>query len=344
MKRILSLVLTLTMVTALLTGCGGSPSNTPDTTSPAETGSTEDSGYTAKWIVAVNTSEGDTLYEAVNMFCELVEEYTDDAVTCDLYGGTQLGSGQELLEGMSYGVANVYAESIGTLAPFSSWANIDAVPYLYSGYDHFIATWQSELGEEMRTTIGEDAGFKIMGGMYRGARITTAKKEMKTVDDFKGFKLRAPGIDVYVKTWEWLGANPTPLAITETYTAIQQGTVDGQENPISECWNYGFQEVCPYWIKTNHVYSQDCFFMDLNFFNALPADIQEIALKAANEASAWRNEQMVEREAEVEAKAVDAGVTIVDVDTTEFMTKFDGFVEGVYPDLVEWADGIRAMA
>ena len=84
--------------------------------------------------------------------------------------------------------------------------------------------------------------------------------------------------------------------------------------------------------------------MDLNFFNALPEDIQEIALRAADEASAWRNEQMVEREAAVEAKAVEAGVTIVDVDTTEFMAKFDGFVESVYPDLVEWADAIRAMA
>jgi TRAP-type C4-dicarboxylate transport system substrate-binding protein len=245
---------------------------------------------------------------------------------------------------MSYGVANVYAESIGTLAPFSGYANIDAVPYLYSGYDHFIKTWHSDLGEEMREKIGGEAGFKILGGMYRGARITTAKKEMKTVPDFAGFKLRAPGIDVYVKTWEWLGANPTPLPITETYTAIQQGTVDGQENPISECFNYGFYEVCPYWIKTNHVYSQDCFFMDLKFFNDLPAEIQEVAAKAAAEASDWRNNAMIDREAEVEKKAIEKGVTIVDVDTTEFMNKFDGFVEGVFPDLVDWANRIREMA
>ncbi|SFP03783.1 tripartite ATP-independent transporter solute receptor, DctP family [Oscillibacter sp. PC13] len=343
MKRIASLALALLMMATLLVGCGGRA----DTEKPADDDTAapaEDGAYTGNWIVAVNTSEGDILYEAVAKFCDLVEEYSNGSITCDLYGGTQLGSGQELLEGMSYGVANVYAESIGTLAPFSDYANIDAVPYLYSGYDHFIKTWNSDLGKEMRTTIGEDAGFKILGGMYRGARITTAKKEMKTVDDFKGFKLRAPGIDVYVKTWEWLGATPTPLAITETYTAIQQGTVDGQENPISECWNYGFYEVCPYWIKTNHVYSQDCFFMDLNFFNELPAEAQEIAERAAKEASEWRNGQMVEREAEVEQKAIDAGVTIVDVDTKEFMDKFDGFVDEVFPNLVEWADGIRAMA
>ncbi len=371
MKKTLSVILAAAMSASLLAGCGGSSTATTTaapaateaaateaateaaaTEAAAETEAAEteaaasgfQTDYNEKWIVAVNTSEGDILYEAVDKFCQLMEEYTDGAVTCELYGGTQLGSGQELLEGMSYGVANVYAESIGTLAPFTGYANIDAVPYLYSGYDHFIKTWHSDLGEEMRSTIGDAAGFKILGGMYRGARITTAKKEMKTVADFAGFKLRAPGIDVYVKTWEWLGASPTPLPITETYTAIQQGTVDGQENPISECYNYGFYEVCPYWIKTNHVYSQDCFFMDLNFYNNLPAEIQEVAAKAADEASDWRNNAMVEREKEVEQKAIDAGVTIVDVDTTEFMDKFDGFVEGVFPDLVDWANRIREMA
>ena len=63
--------------------------------------------------------------------------------------------------------------------------------------------------------------------------------------------------------------------------------VEGQENPISECWNYGFYDVNPYWIKSNHVYSQDCFFMDKTFFDGLPADIQELAAKAADEASSW---------------------------------------------------------
>jgi tripartite ATP-independent transporter DctP family solute receptor len=344
LKRTLIFALTLALVLSFVTGCGNSSSSAapaaPATSAPAETQAAD----SYKWIVAVNTSEGDILYETVDKFCDLVEEYSEGKITTELYGGTQLGSGQELLEGMSYGVANVYAESIGTLAPFTKYANIDAVPYLYSGYDHFIKTWQSDLGEEMRNKIGEEAGFKIMGGMYRGARITTAKKEMDTIAEFKGFKLRAPNIPVYIKTWEWLGASPTPLAITETYTAIQQGTVDGQENPISECWNYGFAEVCPYWIKTNHVYSQDCFFMNLDYFNSLSPEAQEIAVKAAAEASAWRNQQMITREADVEKKAIDAGVKIVNVDNKEFMAKFDGFVETVFPDLTDWAKRIRELA
>ena len=92
------------------------------------------------------------------------------------------------------------------------------------------------------------------------------------------------------------------------------------------------------------MYSQDCFFMDKTFFDGLPADIQELAAKAADEASSWRNEQMVEFEAEVEQKALDAGVTIVDVDVQEFIDAFDGFMQSEFPDLVDWADQIVAMA
>ena len=117
-----------------------------------------------------------------------------------------------------------------------------------------------------------------------------------------------------------------------------------QPHPAGDCWNYGFYDVNPYWIKSNHVYSQDCFFMDKTFFDGLPADIQELAAKAADEASSWRNEQMVEFEAEVEQKALDAGVTIVDVDVQEFIDAFDGFMQSEFPDLVDWADQIAAMA
>lgn len=350
-RKVLAFTMVVAVSAGMLTGCLNDTSSA-DTTTPAESADKEkpidatifgndDAEYTFK--VAVNTSTGDVLYESVAKFCEELAELSDGNVATELYGGSVLGSGQELLEGLSFGVADIYAESIGTLAPFSEKANIDAIPYLYSDYDHFINTWKSDLGEEMRETIGQEAGYKLLGGMYRGARITTATKEMRTVDDFKGFKLRAPSIDVYVKTWQQLGASPTPLAITETYTAIQQGTVEGQENPISECYNYGFYDVCKYFIKTNHVYSQDVFIMDRATFEALPADIQGSIQTAAQEASDYRNQLMQDREAEVEEKVIEKGVTIIDVDMAEFIAAFEGFVNNVYPDLVGWTDGIKAL-
>ncbi len=350
--KVLSLTMALILCTGTLAGCGGG-TDKEETNGGTEANANQtqagdatmfgnaDAEYTFK--VAVNTSAGDVLYESVAKFCEELASASDGNIATELYGGSVLGSGQELLEGLSFGVAHIYAESIGTLAPFSARANIDAIPYLYSGYDHFINTWKGDLGEEMREAIGEEANFKLLGGMYRGARITTAVKEMRTVEDFKGFKLRAPNIDVYVKTWRKLGASPTPLAITETYTAIQQGTVEGQENPISECYNYGFYDVCPYFIKTNHVYSQDVFMMDRNTYNELPENVQTMIADAAVVASEYRNALMKDREAEVEEKVIEKGVTIIEVDMKEFISKFDGFVEEVYPDLVDWTNEIKTL-
>ena len=261
----------------------------------------------------------------------------------DLYGGASLGSTTEVLEGMSVGVADIICESVGTLAPFTELANIDAMPYVYSGYDHFMNVWSSDLGEEMKDTIGQAAGFKLLGGAYRGARIVTATKAMETVDDFKGFKLRAPNLDVYVKTWQWMGAAPTPMAMSEVYTALQQGTVNGQENPMVDSMNYSFDEVCKYWIKTNHVYSCNLFMMDLNYFNGLPEDIQAAVKEAAEYAGQQISEQQADKDAAAEQALKDENCTVIEVDIPSFIAKFDGFAEANYPDLADWVARIKEL-
>lgn len=338
MKKSLAWILIiLVLMAGCLTGCGGGGESSAVT----DAFGAEDAEYT--WKVALNTSPGDLLYDTTVEFCKKLEELSDGNIATEIYAGGVLGRGIEVLEGLSFGMADVQVESIGTLANFTDYANIDAVPYIYSGYDHFIKVWQSSLGEEMREKIGEEGGFKLLGGMYRGARITTAKKEMQSISQFKGFKLRVPSIDVYIKTWERIGATPTPLSATEMYTAIQQGTVDGQENPIIECYNYAMYDVCPYFIKTNHVYSQDVFIMNRNRYEALPKEVQEMVTEAAQYASDYRNGKMIDTEAETEQKVIDKGVTIIDVDTQEFIDAFDGFVEGVFPYLSDWSDEIKAM-
>ena len=79
---------------------------------------------------------------------------------------------------------------------------------MFSSYDHFMNVWYSDLGQEIKDAVGDDAGFKLMGASYRGPRVVCATKELKTVADFKGFKLRAPNLEMYLKTWQWAGANP----------------------------------------------------------------------------------------------------------------------------------------
>lgn len=335
-KRLFASVMTVVVAAGCLSGCGGGSSTSGDAAGGAE-------GDTYNWKMALNSTEGDNAYDTAVVFADKVKELTEGKVNVELYGGASLGSTSEVLEGLSYGVADIICESVGTLATFTPLANIDAMPYIYSDYDHFMNVWYSDLGQEMKDTIGEASGFKLMGGTFRGPRIVTSTKEMHQVEDFKGFKLRAPNLEMYLKTWQWMDAAPTPMAMNETYTALQQGTVSGQENPMADSMNYAFNEVCEYWIKTNHVYSSNLFIMDGNYYNSLPEDIQAAVTEAAEYAGKEVSVKQLEKEEAAEAKLIELGCTVIDVDTDAFKEHFDGFADENFPELKDWTDRIKAM-
>ena len=163
------------------------------------------------------------------------------------------------------------------------------------------------------------------------------------MDEARGLKIRAPNIQMYIKTWQALGASPTPLAITETFTALQQGTVDAQENPVVECYGHGFYDVCDYLILTNHVYGADVFVFNEQYFASLQDDIQTAIEEAALEAAEWRNNVAVEMEKEYVEKFKEKGVTVIEPDVESFRNKLDGFIEREFPDLVPWVDKIKAV-
>ena len=327
MKKTLAVVLSLVLVICMMAGIGVSAS----------------ADKAIKLKLNCPDTEGGLSYIIATEFANKAKELTDGAVEITVYGGSSLGTTTEALEGMAMGVADVQVESIGTLAPFTTLANIDAMPYMYSGYEHFSKVWASDLGKEILTAVGEDGHFKLMGASYRGARVVTATYEMKTVEDFKGFKLRAPGLDMYVKTWQWLGAAPTPLPITDVYTAIQQKTVEGQENSIIDSMNYSFDELCKYFILTNHVYSANTVIMDLDKFNSLPEDVQAALEEAAVYACEVGSQHVLENEEAKKAELVENGNVIVEVDNGSFLEAFNGFAEESFPELADWANAIRAM-
>ena len=124
--------------------------------------------------------------------------------------------------------------------------------------------------------------------------------------------------------------------MNETYTALQQGTVEGQENPMVDSLNYAFDEVCDYWIKTNHVYG-------CNYFNSLPEDIQAAVTEAANYAGKTISESQQAREAEAEEKLISEGKTVIEVDNAEFAEHFKDYAATEYPNLADWVSRIVAM-
>ena len=162
--------------------------------------------------------------------------------------------------------------------------------------------------------------------------------------DVNGMKLRVPTISIYLDTWEWLGAAPTPMAAADVFTAIQQGTVDGQENPYGASLGLSMQDCCKYVTETNHVYSGNSFVLDSNYFNSLPAEYQTALTEAADEATAYLTDLAEEVAVEKKQGFVDAGCEIIEVDIDEWKAALDGFLDEKYPALSGYAEQIAALA
>ncbi len=346
MKKLIGLLVAASMVFSLA-GCGGQKTEAPKTDAPSQQGekSEEPSGEVIKMKLANPNPVGDVKDLAAIRFAELAKEKTNGMVEITVYSGGQLGDARDTIEGLGLGTNEIVIESMGTTDAYTSLASIDAIPYMYRDYDHYEKVAFGDLGAKIREEVGKAGNFKLIGAMYRGARITTTKKPFTTPEELKalGLKIRVPNQQVYVDTWKVMGTNPTPLALTETFTALQQNTVEAQENATIESYGFGFYDVCKYLVKTNHVYSTDVFIFNRNYFENLPEDIQKALEEAAIEASEYRNEISLNKEAEYEQMFIDKGVEIIEVDTSNFIKLFDGFVAEHYPELEDWAAEIAAV-
>ena len=323
----LLLVMCMTISTAIaLTSCGGSD------------GASEDETYTLKMHMSVNTN--DHVYAGAEAFANYVSENTDGKVTVELYPSSQLGVTADCIEGLPVRTCDIVFDSLSNLSSITPIANIEAMPYMFNSVDHFNKVWQGEIGQKIFDDIEAASGIKIVGSALQGVRILTTTKRVEHPADIKGQKLRVPTIDVYLKTWETIGASPTPLSGAEIFTAVQQGTVIGQGNSYPSSAGLSMQDICKYVTETNHVYSMAAMMMDSGFFNSLPAEYQQVILDGAKVAAQKAEEEYETNAANSKQQFVDAGCEIIEVEADEWKATLDGFVENNYPDLVEYYQAI----
>lgn len=340
MKRIFCLLLAILIVFGLA-ACTAKSSNqpvVPDSNNESDDGETV---YTMR--LANANAVGDVKDIACNRFKELCNEKSNGRIEIDVFSGGTLGSTADTIEGLAYGTNEIVIEGLSLLAPYCALADIEAVPYMFTSYEEYNKFTSGELWDEFVETIGQEGGFKVLGAMYRGARVTTSKKFFSTPEELaaSGLKIRVPNTQMYIKTWETMKTTPTPLDLSDTFTALQQNTVEAQENATVESYGFGFGDVTSYLVKTNHAYSTNVFMFDREYYDALPADIQTILVEAADETSAYINNYMLEKVSEYEGKFAEDGVEIVEVDTTKFAALFDTFVEDNFPQFEDWVGRIK---
>ncbi len=275
-------------------------------------------------------------------FKELVEAKTDGRVTVEIYGAGVLGNIREIIEGLQLGTNEVVIEGFGTIPSYTELSLLDLVPFAYRDRAHFEKVWHGALGNEILTEAGNQANMKLFGPSYRGVRVVTSTKRFTNVEELAGLKMRVPADDMSVKTWQMLGATPTPMAMTEVLTGIQQGTVDAQENPPILSYNFGLADVCKFLIRTDHRWSADVFMMDKAYFESLPEDVQTAIEESGNEAAAYVAQLVTDNEGAYIQKWKDAGAEIIDPDLDGFRSKTSNIVQESFPNLQPWVDRIKA--
>lgn len=195
-------------------------------------------------------------------------------------------------------MGNIAPQDISKQVP--AWSVLTSA-YLFRDANHLNAFFASDLGAQMKKQVEDQLKVKILGPTFFGTRHVglRGKKKVSTPADLSGVKLRMPPGDAWQLLGRSLGANPTPLAYAETYTGLQTGTVDGQDNPLPNVQNMKFFEVMGQIVLTSHLVAFDLLTMNLKAWQAMSADKQKAFQAAVDKAIAWSANEHVKREADL---------------------------------------------
>ncbi|HPI98102.1 MAG TPA: DctP family TRAP transporter solute-binding subunit, partial [Synergistales bacterium] len=202
----------------------------------------------------------------------------------------------------------------------------------YRDNQHVYKTVDGEIGQELNELFREKTGIRILGywmNLYRNT--TNSKRPIVKPEDFKGLKIRVPETKTVMDTIAALGASPVPMTFGEVYTSLQQGVIDGQENPLSIIWASKLYEVQKYLSLTGHVYSPVVVMISDQFYNSLPEDLQKIVVEAFEEVRPTARQMVEDQEIEILKNLKDKGMEINDVDKAEFAE----YMSSIYDEFIE---------
>ena len=262
-------------------------------------------------------SSGEAAYTGMEKFKELVEKNSGGRIEVKIYPNEQLGKEKDLVTSIQTGTADmgIFGE---TLTTFGADKTIFmATPYLLRDAAHLHKVAGGEMGKEIEAQVLEKAKLRVLGYMERGPRELTSSRPVKTPDDLKGMKIRLPNVPIFLAAWEALGAKPIPMAFSEVFTSLQQGTIEGQENPYALIASAHFYEVQKFLNKTSHVRGWIYVCIGEKRFASLPDDLKKVVLDAGKEMQAYENKLFLEEEGKLE-KLLKEKMTFVDVDQAAF--------------------------
>lgn len=253
-------------------------------------------------------------------FTELVKEKTGGAVEIQVFPSSQLGNQRDLIEGLTFGTVDMTLTSTAVLGNFLAEAAVFDLPFIFRDIPHAYKALDS-VGMEICKPL-EKRGIKVLAMFENGVRhMTNNRNPIRKPEDMKGLKIRVMEQPIYIEMMKILGASPTPMAFGELFTAMQQGVVDGQENPAAHIYTSRFFEVQKYISLTAHTYSAEPLLVAMGVWSKLPEKHQKAIQEAADEARDWQRDLCRGLENEYWTKIRESGKSEIndDVDKAAFM-------------------------
>lgn len=259
------------------------------------------------------------LTQAQIRWAELVEERTGGAVSIDVFHSGELGGDVETVEEMRQGLIDIRTAGGGLHAHYYPEMQMTELPFLFRNKEHLQEVLYGPLGEQLYQGF-EQHGVKALTMFDIGFRgISNTVRPVRSIEDVEGLRIRVPETDIYILTWEKFGAQPIGMAWPDVYTSLQTGVLDAQDNAPEHTLSNNTYEVQDYYTWLQYIWMGAVLTLNLDTWNSLPPEYQDVMIEAGQEVSEWTFDQLYPAQEEALDEMERRGLQITrDVDMSGF--------------------------
>lgn len=328
-KKTISILMIVIIFSTLFTGCGNIKANT----------ALKNDVITIKIGHVLAPTHPYQL--GLEKFAQLVSQKTNGKVKVEIFHSSQLGNERDMVEGLQIGVLESTLVSTAPLSSFTKKFYVFDLPFIFKDIKSARQIVDGPIGQELLKSL-ENQGVIGLCYFENGFRnITNSKKPINTPEDLKGMKIRTMENPVHMASFRAMGASPTPMAFGELFTALQQGTIDGQENPLPVIDTSKFYEVQKYLSFTEHFYAPAPLLISKLFFEKLSPQIQKAIKESALEARDYERQLLDDMNSKLEKDLAERGMKINKPDKAPFIdavqSVYKQYEKVITPELIQRA-------
>lgn len=244
----------------------------------------------------------------VEKFEKVVEEKTNGAIDVEIYPSSQLGDEEQYTNGVRNGTIEMSVSGMGMQNAEPKIGAME-LPFIFDNFDHAQAAFEGEVGTFLADAFSQ-FGVETLAITANGFRVISSNREINSMEDLKGLRLRLPNMDTYLQLGNALGVSIQPMGLSEVFTALEQKVIDGQENPYATLKESGYYEVQSHVLESNHMFSPNVYLINQKYMDGLPEDQQTIIREAAQEAAAYEWEMLIDSVDETKQFLTDHGIEV----------------------------------